>query len=275
MIRLRQPDPAERSVDLDGSFNARDAAGLATTDGCRFVRGRLLRSGSLGGLTDDGRARLRSLGVTTVLDLRTDAERSAAPDALVGSGATAVPVPMLAGAVASMTDVPALDDLYCRLLDDEPTAVADAVRVVAHAGTEGVLVHCSAGKDRTGVVVALLLTVLGVPTATVLDDYAATETFLPDSFGQAAQELVAQLADSGEHLDGDRVLELATRSPRAAMERALQHLQETHGGAEAYLRSAGLADADLGALRHRMLDRAACCASPRARGRASDGGPAG
>ncbi|MGU3411308.1 tyrosine-protein phosphatase [Microbacterium sp. M1A1_1b] len=243
----------ERSAAVSGTFNLRDLGGLRTTDGRTVVTGRLFRSGSLAGLDNQGRGQLDALGVRSVIDLRSDAERLAAPDALVGSAVRATAIPMLAGAASTMTTVPTVSELYRHLLDDEPAAVAEAVRRVAR-DEPGVLVHCSAGKDRTGVVIALVLLAVGVDPEDVLDDYQATERFLPDTFGATASAMVRAAHEQGMDVDDEAVQQIATRSPRTAMQAAIAHLTERWGSATGALRAAGLSDDDLTALRDRLLD---------------------
>jgi len=248
------PTGAERVRDVDGTFNLRELGGLSTVDGRVIAPGRFLRSGSLAGLTSAGRAELDRLGVVRVVDLRTDAERSAAPDALIGSAARCTAVPLLAGALSSMASVPTLDDLYLGLLDDEGAGIVAAVRVLLEQpDTGGVLVHCSAGKDRTGVVVALVLLAVGVSRAAVLDDYAITEQFLPTAFGPAAIAMAAQVRASGMSVDDEAVLALATRSPRAALDAAIEHVVDQWGSAAGYLWAHGLPDDGIDALRARLL----------------------
>lgn len=248
------PTSTERVRDVDGTFNLRDLGGLSTVDGRVIAPGRFLRSGSLAGLTSRGRVELDRLGVLRVVDLRTIVERSAAPDALIGSAARCTAVPLLTGALSSMASVPTLGDLYLGLLDDEGTGIVTAVQVLLdQPDTGGVLVHCSAGKDRTGVLVALVLLAVGVGRDAVLDDYALTEQLLPTSFGPAALAMAEQVRASGMTVDDDAVMALATRSPRAALDEAIQHVVDQWGSAAGYLWAHGLPDDGIDALRARLL----------------------
>src|SRR5262249_4927503 len=182
-------------VELEGAANVRDLGGLATQDGGETVGGRLLRGDNLQELSPSDVARLvGNIGLTTVVDLRSTAE-------LVSEG----PAPLDAIAVVrhahhpilpeqgSATDVVAdvllvqdrdeqdrsrypADPLcghYLGYLEDRPDQVVAALRSVA-AANGAALVHCAAGKDRTGVVVALTLTAVGVRPQDVVADYAAT-----------------------------------------------------------------------------------------------------
>ncbi|MBF4582518.1 tyrosine-protein phosphatase [Curtobacterium sp. VKM Ac-2865] len=246
------PTVDERTLEVGGTFNLRDLGGLPTVDGRVLARRRFLRSGSLAGLSSAGRAQLDRLGVRSVVDLRTDPERSAAPDALVGSAAQGMTIPLLAGAASSMVSVPTLHDLYRGLLDDEGAGIVESVRVLLER-PGGVLVHCSAGKDRTGVVVALVLLALGVDRDDVLDDYTATERFLPASFGPAAIAMARQVRERGIAVDDDAVLALATRSPRAALAAAIDHVDDQWGSAAGYLWAHGLPDDGVDRLRARLL----------------------
>jgi protein tyrosine/serine phosphatase len=162
--------------------------------------------------------------------------------------------PSVADALVSGGD-PALADplsrsvsFYLAYLRDRPDSVVAALRAIAD--TDGAsLVHCAAGKDRTGVVVALALSVAGVPRDRIVADYAATADRLP--------ELLARLRASDTYRD-----DLASRSddshrPRAAtMERFLDHLDRTAGGPVGWLESAGFGPADAARLRSRLVPSA-------------------
>ena len=180
-------------IELEGAVNVRDLGGLPTSDGGKTVGGRLLRSDNLQELSPaDVATLMRDFGLTTVIDLRSTAELTAegpAPLDAVGS-VRHVHLPVLPEQ-GHATDVVA-DVLltredqdrarysgdpraghYLGYLEDRPGQVVDALRTIARSeGTA--LVHCAAGKDRTGVVVALALSAAGVRADAVIADYAAT-----------------------------------------------------------------------------------------------------
>ena len=180
-------------IELDGAVNVRDLGDLPTEDGQKTARARLLRGDNLQDLSAaDVRKLVRDIGVTTVVDLRSSNELAAEGPAPLDAVASVRHAhhPVLPE-VGSNTDVIAdallardrMDKFryprdpvcghYLGYLEDRPDQVVGALRSIAHA--EGAaLVHCAAGKDRTGVVVALALTVAGVPAEAVVADYAAS-----------------------------------------------------------------------------------------------------
>lgn len=228
-------------LDVPVTHNFRPVAGAAA--------GALYRSDALARLDRVGRARLRELGVARVVDLRSALDRRlGGRDRLRGVGADLVRVPMLAGARRSELPGLTLERLYRRLLDRDGAAIGIAVRAVADAPTGAVVVHCTAGKDRSGVVAALLQLAIGVETETVVDDYAMTEANLDGDWAARMRRTVRRLGvDLTPQLD--RVL---VASPAEAMAATIEHLDAEHDGVEAYLASWGVTDAHLERLEARL-----------------------
>lgn len=174
-------------IALDGAVNARDVGGLPTVDGRVTRSGVLLRSDNLQDLTAGDVERLLELGVETVLDLRTAAEvELLGPGPLRETPVKHVHLDLIPhgfeGRSLVERTIPdesapdhAVDHLYFDYLRDAPAAVATALRTIADPHSGGVLVHCAAGKDRTGVVVALALSLVGVRRDEVVADYARTD----------------------------------------------------------------------------------------------------
>ena len=131
-------------------------------------------------------------------------------------------------------------------IDANPVGIATIVRAIATAETGGVVVHCHAGKDRTGVVVAVVLSAVGVPDEVIAADYALTARALP--------ELTREWLDGITRDPDQRAILMKQAEPTVeAMLDTLAHLRERHGGPEAYLRSGGLSSADADALRKRLI----------------------
>jgi protein-tyrosine phosphatase len=249
-------------IELDGAVNVRDVGDLPTEDGQKTARARLLRGDNLQDLSAaDVRKLVRDIGVTTVVDLRSSNELAAegpAPlDAVAGVRHAHHPV---LPEVGSNTDVIAdallardrMDEFrypgnpvcghYLGYLEDRPDQVVGALRSVAHA--EGAaLVHCAAGKDRTGVVVALALTVAGVPAEAVVADYAAS-----------AERTEAIIARRSRLYSRDVTSKPAQlHQPRAeTMAAFLEQMDARYGGVASWLTDHGLSGADLAALRVKL-----------------------
>lgn len=259
---------------LPGTSNARDVGGLPLSDGGTVRTGVLLRSDALSAVTDDGLALLE--GVGTVIDLRTPAEREGAPDRLPATGTLRVlERPLLEGAIAQLApqaavlqeqlteagpsaemlealraQIPTLAELYLSMLEHGAEIFAECARAVA-APTDpdrgGVLIHCTAGKDRTGVAVALLLEAAGVEREAVVADYSRSQAELA---GPWAERMLEGVRRAGIPVLPE-IEQLAVSTPASAIEAALAEV-DAHGGAAAYLRSGGLSDEGLVLLRSRL-----------------------
>lgn len=171
---------------VDGVSNFRDFGGLATCDGASVVAGRLFRSANPARITPDGAARLARLGIATIVDLRGTAERT---KSLVDFGTA--PIAIRATPVEPKTSIklremlalpetgPAqirdlMIDSYRGYVNEAATAFGAAFHAILAAADGPLLVHCTAGKDRTGFVVAVLQAALGVPHDAIFEDYLAT-----------------------------------------------------------------------------------------------------
>lgn len=233
------------SPTLPGTFNARDLGGLRAGDGA-VRRGLLWRSDALVALGGEGRAAVGRLGLKVALDLREPVERRLDPPDLAGTGITVLEQPILGGEIEAAAEL-SLEQLYVMLLETRGHAFAQAVERVAEAGEAPAIVFCSAGKDRTGLVSALVLGAIGVPDSEIVADYARSEENMRGTF-RAVLEARAIAAGLSEQ-------ELAVKigAPPAAMWRALGWLREQHGGAAAYLNEHGLGTAELTSLRGHLI----------------------
>ena len=241
-------------IPVPGTYNFRGVAGLPTRTG-RIRPGRLFRSDGLHRLGEPGRARLTELGVGRVVDLRDEYETRMAPDDVDGLGLDVLHLPVFEGSGASALGPaadgadPTLDDLYRHILEDHAGVVAQAVRAVARADA-GVVVHCTAGKDRTGVVVAVALDALGVDRDDIVADYAASA---PRLSGEWLERMLGLATAHGvEVTPALRVI--IGGSPPDAMEGLLRLLHERHGGAREYLLDSGLELDDLARLEESLVD---------------------
>lgn len=231
-----------------GCRNVRDLGGLPTADGRAVLPRRLVRSDNLAGLDDHGYRAFLDYGVGRVIDLR--------------GGIPGEPEPQQPYADEVVHRVPWIDagrdherdparertlaDVYRGSLDRNTRQVGAVVRSFLTAPDGPVVVHCAAGKDRTGMAVALLLGVAGVPREHVVADYAVSETNL------GILEVLA--AHPGPEDMRTRVAEYARTLP-ATLESALDHLEEVYGGVVAYLRQAcGLDVDEVAGVRRRLVD---------------------
>jgi protein-tyrosine phosphatase len=262
-----------RWIDLDGAENVRDLGGLPTTDGRAVRPHRLIRSDSLQSLTaGDVRYLVDELDVRAVADLRTGVEvASEGPGPMTREPLVDV-VHLSLFPEAENTDAAATDNdgsvvlpwqnrdrgesaderrrgaagIYLSYLDDRADSILAALRLIAH--TDGAtVVHCAAGKDRTGVVVALALAEVGVEPAAIVDDYAQSAERTEATIRRLASRRT-YAADLLQDVDFDK------HKPRAStMQRLLDAIDDVHGGVPAWLRANGWTDDDATALRDRLL----------------------
>ena len=183
-------------LKLQGGSNFRDLGGYATEDGRTVRRGAVFRSAHLGGLTDEDRRALAGVGVRTIVDLRGVAEAAETPHLIEGLACRVVGAHIepgvgekIRGAVADGTANP---HLMMQFLTDHyrdyPRRCAPGFRTLFATLSDGehrpLVFHCTAGKDRTGFASALLLTLLGVPWETVMDDYLRTNELWTGHIGR-------------------------------------------------------------------------------------------
>jgi len=243
-----------RHLPWDDCYNIRDVGGYSTADGGQIRWGALVRADNLCRLGPDGCAALIDHGVRTIIDLRSpsELERAPHPFALTRSEANAPLYLHLAlfdesdlDGIARIDAAGSTKDMYILMLDQYPARNAAIMQAIARADEGGVLVHCFAGKDRTGIVVALLLAIAGADAETIAADYAESDNHL--------QPLYTEILDSLAH-DPVRRQQLSVQlaSPPEAMHGALVHLESVYGGPEAYLLAAGVDQQDLELLRQRL-----------------------
>ena len=240
-----QADENARRIALPGMLNLRDLGGYPTSDGGTVRWRTLLRWYALHRLVDTGRATLAGIGLRTVLDLRTDEEAEQAPSALDGTGARVFRVPLFRA--EDLGDVPpVLAAVYRHMIDDRGAAIAEAVGRLSLDGALPGLIHCSAGKDRTGLVVALVLEVIGVPDEIIAADYALSAENLN---ADAAQVMSRIQAISGGHRVDLGVL----GSPPELIIEALARVRDHAGSAAGYLIRHGLTQPAIERLRRTLV----------------------
>ena len=244
-----------RDLVWDGCLNVRDLGGHPTEDGGETRFGSIVRADSVSQLSPEGWEALVEYGIRTVIDLRGDHEREDDPPGELP--VTVEHVPFMEASEAEWEeiaeDLDRLDELpvadatreaYVIFLERFKSNVGNAVRAVVEAPEGGVVVHCVGGKDRTGLLTALLLHLAGVPTEEVAADYALSEERLRprhDAWLEAAETDVER-----------RRLERIARTPPEVITGVFEELDQRYGSVEAYLRAAGVGDDELERARSRL-----------------------
>ncbi len=243
--------PQPRHIAIDGTHNIRDLGGYMTARGTIIPPRRFLRADCLHRLAPGGTDILIAEGLRCVIDLRTRHEVEQAPSHFEGvSGVDYVNIPLFdtlspeALASVQAQDSHPLVPFYITALETRRAAIRDILTSIARVDHGAVVFNCTAGKDRTGIIAALLLGLAGVSDADIIEDYVLTEQMIPD--------LVAEFLSISRAKGGD-VLSYATllESPAGTMEETLSHIRAQHGSVRNYVNHLGLEREDLG----RLVDR--------------------
>lgn len=254
----------DRFLRFDGAINLRDVGGYATAQGWRVREGQVYRSGSLAYLSNDGVRALGGLGLAEVWDLRSHEEVAKHPDRLPDGVAYRHRPLANPGrgfrlralwAVLSRRPHRLTEMLYAGYtqvtLIQNAAVVADFFRAVSEAETP-VLLHCTAGKDRTGIFVALLLDLLGVPRSTIYEDYVLSNEYHA-SFVKAIEDDLRRLRRL--RINETHLAPLLVVEPEM-MERVLNFVDEMYGSTEDYLREVGgLSAESIAKIRSTLLEK--------------------
>lgn len=236
-----------RRLAWEGCLNVRDLGGYPTAGGGETRWGAIVRADNLAQLTDDGRAALIDYGIRTIVDLRKPEEIALHPNPFAEAGTHGIEYRniSLVDPAAPSPGFTTLANDYKGMLDRFQPTMGEIMTAIARSPVGGVLIHCMAGKDRTGIVSALLLALAGVPRETIAADYALT--------AECLRPVDEEFLRNGPGDRATREAQVATFSPRAeVMCEVLEHLDERHGGVERYLRQAGLTAEDIDSLRVRL-----------------------
>ena len=262
-------------IELDGAVNVRDVGGLPTVDGRSTKPGVLLRADNLQDLSEADVARLvDELGLTTVVDLRSTGEvHLAGPGPLKGAGVEHHHLSLIPEwdgepdqaeadrALDTTTQEKALPNLPARPRQADPTDLADhylgyvqdagpnlgtALRLLADAPAGSTLVHCAAGKDRTGVLVALALSLVGVTREAVVTDYVRS--------AERADKILDRLMATNAYGPGLAGISVADISPVASsMEGFLDAVDRDYGGPHGLAMSVGVDEESIARLGVRLV----------------------
>ena len=250
---MAMPVSNRRVVDMEGCFNFRDLGGYPAA-GLRTVKWEhLFRADGLHRLTDADLARLAELGLVTVIDLRTDQE-------LEEVGRIAWPAPELTYHHLPMLDVlpdrttyPAwvdasyVADRYVGMLEKGAAAVAEALAILASPAAYPAVFHCAAGKDRTGLLAAVVLGLLGVSDEDIIADYALSQ----QAMGRMLAWLRAERPELREQIEGSAAAIVAAEPDTMSL--FLDRLRERHGSFAGYAEALGVGGA-VGPLQQALLD---------------------
>jgi protein-tyrosine phosphatase len=248
-----QPD---RVLTWDGCVNVRDLGGHPTEDGRRTRFGAVVRADSVRALSDAGWDALLAYGVARIVDLRLHSELALDPPREVEVEVEHVPL-MHEVDDEEWVEIDAIGDaqpdaasstraVYLEFLERRRPQFAQAFAAVADSPEGTIVVHCHGGKDRTGLVVALLLRVAGVDVETIAADYALSGPNL-------RERTEAWIAEVDDELERERRRRIGT-APAEAMAGVLEELERRYGSVREYLHAAGVGPAAIDKVRARLLE---------------------
>ena len=241
----------DRHITLEGAVNFRDLGGYRAADG-RTIRWRsLFRADDLSRLSRPDRAVVRTLGIATVIDLRSrdEVELQRFPVEEIPVGFHHVPLTAALPPFTAFLGGPEVfTEHYLDIARQSGDQIARALGIVAQPQSHPVIVHCAAGKDRTGVLVAVLLALLGVPDDTIAEDYALS--------AKAMEGLLGNLLDRvPEQEEVIRAVAATMFSATPANIRALlDGIRADHGSVEDFAAAHGAGDDVVAGLRDGLLE---------------------
>jgi protein-tyrosine phosphatase len=227
-----------RLIDLEGAYNFRHVGGYPTQQGTFVEWGNIYRSGEICNLTQKDIEQLEYLEIKTIIDFRNTIEKNNCPDAVIATVKNRVALPIDAGSMvhnmqkhSDLHDGREIVKEVNRILVRHSTDVyAEFFKVCSDKKNLPILFHCSAGKDRTGLAAALLLSALGVDRQTIITDYCLSATYL--------------LGKAGFSLD-DQAMNPILTVTSDYLEAAFEVIDNEFGGMESYLKETLHADTEL------------------------------
>lgn len=242
-----------RKLDIKGTYNVRDVGGMLTKDGATLQEKVLIRSGNLDKLPEASQKKLLDYGVRTVIDVRDEWEDASYPNVFQDSDDVIYHnLPLIGDALVNDAiwyekthDYTELHTLYNRYVDDCKQQIGQIVSAFAQA-EDAVVIHCYAGKDRTGIVIALILALVGVGDADIASDYAESSKHITHLVDEWRAYAVSKEADMAQ-------FERDNACAPGTILAMLAYIRETYGSVQNYLLGCGVSNDALARLRHKLI----------------------
>lgn len=241
---------AARRLALTTIRNTRDLGGFPVPGGVTRY-GAFVRSEAPIDFSQEDLHRLLDYGIRTSIDLRSEMERSRRPSQLADR-TDYRRIPLISGLASFMTksdDEFNWGDHYIRFMEDGAIWLRDVLKACAEA-QDAVLIHCSAGKDRTGIIVACLLSIAGVSEEDIEADYCISELYLQHLYEKIIERSQKLYPDDPYTMDSP-----VLRTNAENMKTLLKYMDETHGGIVPYLQSIGIPEDVFRAIRKKLTGR--------------------
>ena len=258
------PRTSDRFIDITGGINLRDFGGYPTQDNRTVKRGLLFRCGSLNGIPESAYSDFAELDIGVICDLRSEMESDEMPTPSASPFDCRVHIPIWPGSSAQFRESvldkrPATRD-FIEFMRNVTRDIArdhvEAYRQVAAeliAADRGFLLHCSAGKDRTGFGAAIILRVLGVKDEFIFEDYLISNQ-ASELSQNMKQRMLEQASATGEEMRPDEdIIGILASVKREYLQDAFTEIDEHYGGISGYLEAIGISTTEQSLLRHRLL----------------------
>ncbi len=241
----------EGHLDVDGCVNFRDAGGWVRADGATMRTGVLYRADDPIRLTERGRATVADLGLQVVVDVRQDSQFRRGPGFIAVERTFHRP---LVDRVINLDDPPKLEvphditDVYEGMIERSSERIGDIIRILADGVERGpALIHCAFGKDRTGIIVAIIQAAIGLPSEAIIADYTRSDE---PGRRRLAWLLAEPLADDPPL---HRTPQFLFTAPQETMTELLRRATQRHGDLRGWVESLGISDDTVATLQEVLL----------------------
>lgn len=246
---MSELDHPKRKLDIESARNVRDLGGYTTSDGRQTQWGRFVRAGDMDQMSPEDQQKLIDHGVNVIIDLRMVKEVTGMPNVFTNSTQVKFHIHDFWGDRfqnyrSTRRDAPPevkLADLYCAGLVQSGFVMADIMTTIAESEDHGFAYHCRSGKDRTGLVSAMLLAIAGVSEETICADYALSDKFLR----RPGSDKRVKPGEPGYYLTG---------CAPETMALTLGFIAEEYDSVEGYLNQLGVSEAQVASVRAKLLD---------------------
>ena len=242
-----------RELDIAGTYNVRDLGGYATLSNGVLTYHALIRAGNLDKLTEASQQQILDYGVKTIIDVRDEWEAKHYPNPFENSATVSYHNLPLIGDVlsndetfqAETSDYLELHEWYSKYIDRCQAQIAQILSTIADSDT-GILIHCHAGKDRTGIIIALMLASIGVSNEVIAEDYVLSH--------QDIQHLITDWRTYAESKGYDMAqFERENATLPETILTMLAHIEDNFGSVDTYLQHCGLSREQLNLLKTKFL----------------------
>lgn len=236
---------ANKPLNFEGTLNVRELGGYVNVDGVRLKTHKVLRGDDLSNLTEKGMEALQEYGVRTCIDLRIYEEKQKLDPFYKSNELEYHSIPIKGDMVMQCEPGEILYRLYVSILENHSKALLTELQIIAREEV-GIIFHCTAGKDRTGVTAMFILAICGVSREQIVADYEPSGKNIAEQVKQQKK----QLEECGIKNIPDEIFE----SKAETMCKLLDYLDEKYDGPVDYLRKIGLSDLEIEQIRKKMLE---------------------